>query len=132
MEVRFIKPDELRKWWPNVRPGLENVKSKTPEDWIPEDIYTDCFTERAMLWALIDNNHPVAYFVLQPNGIYLHIWAAWSICNNELIVIEGLKYIKQIARHGNAQYLTFSSHRRGWDKRAAGLGFKPRQWICEV
>lgn len=132
MNVQLIKPEELRAWWPSIRPGLDLVKRKTPEDWIPEDVYSDAFNGRAMIFALKNDNRVVGYFVLQPMGIYLHVWAAWSLENNEEIVIEGLKCIKNIARQGNAQYLTFSSHRKGWFRRAAELGFKPRQYICEV
>lgn len=132
MNVRFIKPDELRNWWPSIRPGLDYLQTKTPEEWIPEDVYSDCFNGRALAFALMQDEIVKAYFVLQPMGIYLHIWAAWSLENKEEIVIEGLKFIKEIARQGKSQYLTFSSHRKGWQRRAAELGFKPRQWICEV
>lgn len=132
MEYRLIEAQELRKWWAGVRPGLELIQRKTPEEWIPEDIYADCFNGRAMLFAILESQSVKGYFVVQPNGIYLHVWAAWSLENKEEIVIQGLEFVKNLARNGGAQFVTFSSHRRGWDKRAAELGFKPRQWICEV
>ena len=40
--------------------------------------------------------------------------------------------IKQMALTTNVKYITFSSHRRGWSKRAVQYGFRPKLWICEV
>jgi hypothetical protein len=85
-----------------------------------------------MLWVILENNHFVGFFILQPMGETMHLWAAWTLENNYQIVESGLKYIKDICRQGNVKYLTFSSHRQGWQRRAKQLGFRPKQWICEV
>ena len=132
METKYISPQELRSWWPSVKPGLENVKTKSPEDWIIEDVYVDCYNGRSMLWALIDESRVIGYWVLQPDGDKLHVWAGWSLENRHDNLENGLKYIKEIARQGNAKYITFSSHRKGWIKRAKSLGFSPKLWISEV
>jgi hypothetical protein len=132
MEFRYIPVDQLRNWWPSVRPGLDKIKTRSPENWIPEDVYTDCFNQKAMLWVILENNHFVGFFILQPMGDTMHVWAAWTLENNYQIVESGLKYIKDICRQGNVKYLTFSSHRQGWQRRAKQFGFRPRQWICEV
>jgi hypothetical protein len=132
MEFKFITVDELRGWWGSIRPGIEKIKSKSPENWIVEDVYTDLFNQKSMLFVVLENNHFKGFFILQPLGQELHVWAAWTLENDYLIVEKGLKYIKQLASNGNAKYLTFSSHRRGWQRRAEQLGFRPRKWICEV
>ena len=132
MEIKYITPQELREWWPSIKPGLENVKAKSPENWIVEDVYCDCFIKKSMIWVLLDEGKIIGYWVLQPNGQELHVWAGWALENRHDNLEIGLKYIKDIARQGNAKYITFSSHRRGWDKRAKTLGFRPRLWICEV
>ena len=49
-----------------------------------------------------------------------------------LFLNNALKYIKQMALTTNVKYITFSSHRRGWSKRAVQYGFRPKLWICEV
>jgi hypothetical protein len=115
-----------------VRPGLDKIKTRSPENWIPEDVYTDCFNQKAMLWVILENNHFAGFFILQPMGDTMHVWAAWTLENNYQIVESGLKYIKDICSQGNVKYLTFSSHRQGWQRRAKQFGFRPRQWICEV
>lgn len=132
MEYKFIQVDDLRKWWHLVKPGLEKVKTKSPENWIIEDVYTDCFNQKSMLWVLLDEGRFVGFFILQPMGDKMHVWVAWTLENNQQIVENGLKYIKEMSRQGGMKYLTFSSHRKGWDKRSRQYGFRPRQWICEV
>ena len=132
MEIKYITPQELREWWPSIKPGLENVKAKSPENWIVEDVYCDCFIKKSMIWALLDEGKIIGFWVLQPTSQELHVWAGWALENRHDNLEIGLKYIKDIARQGNAKYITFSSHRRGWDKRAKTLGFRPRLWICEV
>lgn len=132
MEYRFIPVEELRNWWASVRPGLETIKGRSPENWIVEDVYTDCFNQKAMLWVLIENNHYEGFFILQPMGDEVHIWAAYSQRNDEIIVKQALQFIKNMAREAGKKYLTFSSHRQGWNRRAKEYGFRPRKWISEV
>jgi hypothetical protein len=131
-EFKFIPVDDIRKWWASVRPGLEKIKSKSPENWIVEDVYTDCFNQKAMLWVVLENNHFNGFFILQPMGEELHVWAAWTLENDYQVVQKGLQFIKNMAREANVKYLTFSSHRPGWDRRAKAYGFRPRKWISEV
>jgi len=38
-EFIFVEPKELHEYWPEVRPGLEEV-AKFGDAWIPEDVYT--------------------------------------------------------------------------------------------
>ena len=132
MEYKYVSVDELRNWWPFIKPGLEKVKAKSPENWIVEDVYVDCFNQKSMLWVLIEDKRFVGFFILQPLGNTMHIWVGWTLENNQQIVENGIKYIKDLSRQGGMKYLTFSSHRRGWDKRSKQYGFRPRQWICEV
>lgn len=132
MEFRYIQPDQLRAWWPSLRPGLDKIKTRSPENWIVEDVYTDLFNGRSMVWVCIDNDRYAGFFVLQPMGLTMHVWAGYTLENNQQIVENGLKYIKILASQANAKFITFSSHRNGWQRRAAQLGFRPKQWICEV
>lgn len=132
MEFRYIQPDQLRAWWPSLRPGLDKIKTRSPENWIVEDVYTDLFNGKSMVWVCIDNDRYAGFFVLQPMGTTMHVWAGYTLENNQQIVENSLKYIKILASQANAKFITFSSHRNGWQRRAAQLGFRPKQWICEV
>ncbi len=55
-----------------------------------------------------------------------------SLENSYDVVENALKYIKGMAKEAGVKNITFSSFRRGWDRRAAAYGFRPKQWICEV
>ena len=128
MNVQYIKPDELRKVWQYIKPGLEVILQKSPEAWIPEDIYSDCFNQRSMLWAFVEDNTVVGFVVLQPMGDNLHIWCAYGKGDFD----AGLDHVLRIARDGGARTISFDSWRKGWDRKAKALGFRPRKWVREV
>lgn len=132
IEFHFVPQQELRDWWPSIKPGLNEIKQKSPEPWIVEDVYVDLFNQKSMLWIGKENNHFVGFFILQPMGHEVHLWAAWALENDYQRVEKGLQFIKNMARNSNVKYITFSSHRPGWQRRAAHYGFRPRKWICEV
>ena len=128
MEKVYIQPHELRMYWAFVRKGLQTILSKTPEEWIPEDVYVDCFNGKALLWAFKQDNRLVGFSVLQPQGDNLHIWCAYFEHNLE----PCWQAIQEIADAGGAKTITFDSHRKGWDRVARNLGFIPRKWIKEL
>jgi len=132
MEYKYIEPKELRKWWATIKPPLEKINSRGNDGWILEDVYTDCFNQKSLLFVGIENNRYQGFFILQPLGEILHVWAAYSLENDYDIVKNALEFIKSMARQANAKNITFSSYRRGWDKRAVSYGFRPKSWICEV
>ncbi len=132
IEFKYIEPNQLRKWWPSIKDGLSKIKSHSPENWIPEDVYTDCFNRVSDLFVVISGQRFAGFFVLQPLENTVHVWAAWTLENDYQIVDAGLKYVKSLASQAGAKYLTFSSHRKGWQRRAAAYGFRPNKYICEV
>lgn len=132
MEYKYIEPQQLRGWWESIKPALEKIRSRGNDGWIVEDVYTDCFNQKSLLFVSIENNHYKGFFILQPMGETLHLWAAYSLENSYEVVKNALKYIKGMAAQANVKNITFSSHRRGWDRRAAAYGFRPKLWICEV
>jgi len=128
MNVQYIKQDELRNVWQYIKPGLEVILKKSPESWIPEDIYSDCFTGRSLLWVFVEDNSVVGFVVLQPIGDNLHIWCAYGKGDFD----AGLDHVLRIAREGGARTISFDSWRKGWDRKAKALGFRPRKWVREV
>lgn len=128
MEKIYIQPHELRQHWSFVREGLNTILSKSPEDWIPEDVYVDCFNNKALLWLFKQDNRLIGFSVLQPQEDNLHIWCAYFEHN----LAVGWQAIQDIAKAGGAKTITFESHRKGWGKVADSLGFTPKKWIKEI
>lgn len=132
MQVKYIPKEQLRYYWDFVKSGLEKVRSKGHNDWISEDVYCDCFEQRAMLWLVEKDNVGVGFMVLQPLGKTMHLWAAWLDSNNPQDLEDGLIHAQNIAKQGGCEKLTFSSVRKGWERRARQLGFNPSTWEIKV
>jgi len=128
MILHYIPKDNLRQHWEYIRHGLEIVRSKGHTEYIPEDVYCDCFEQRSMLFMGIIDNTPVGFGVLQPIGNRLHVWAAWSLINDEALFMQAFQEIQQIAKQGGKTKVTFNSERRGWERKARQMGFKPQTW----
>jgi hypothetical protein len=128
MILHYIPKDNLRQHWEYIRHGLEIVRSKGHTEYIPEDVYCDCYEQRSMLFMGIIDNKPVGFVVLQPIGNRLHVWAAWSLINDEALFTQAFQEIQQIARQGGKTKVTFNSERRGWERKARQMGFKPQTW----
>lgn len=128
MILHYIPKDNLRQHWEYIRHGLEIVRSKGHTEYIPEDVYCDCYEQRSMLFMGIVDNKPVGFVVLQPIGNRLHVWAAWSLLNDDALFMQAFHEIQQIAKQGGKTKVTFNSERRGWERKARQMGFKPQTW----
>jgi hypothetical protein len=128
MILHYIPKDQLRTHWEFIKHGLEIVRSKGHPEWLAEDVYCDCYEQRSMVFLAITDNKPYGFVVLQPIGNTLHIWAAWSVINNEELQNEAFQEIQAIAKQGGKSKVTFSSQRKGWERRAKAMGFQPQTW----
>jgi hypothetical protein len=126
--LHYIPKDKLREHWDFIKHGLELVRAKGHTEWIVEDVYCDCYENRSMVFLAITDNKPYGFVVLQPIGNTLHIWAAWSVINNEELQNVAMKEIQAIAKQGGKSKVTFSSQRKGWERRARAMGFQPQTW----
>jgi hypothetical protein len=128
MILHYIPKDQLRTHWEFIKHGLEIVRQRGHTEWIVEDVYCDCYENRSMVFLTITDNKPYGFVVLQPIGNTLHIWAAWSAINNEELQNAAMKEIQAIAKQGGKSKVTFSSQRKGWERRARAMGFQPQTW----
>jgi hypothetical protein len=130
MEKLYIEPKNLRSWWHFVKPGLEDVLKKSPENWIPEDVYADCMNGKVMLWVFSENNYPVGFAVLAVRSDALHCWCGWA--NSVGHFKSAVECVSEIAKAGGSKFVTFESWRSGWERLAPKFGFKPRTWVKEI
>jgi hypothetical protein len=128
MILHYIPKDNLRQHWDYVKHGLELVRAKGHTQWIVEDVYCDCYENRSMLFMGIIDKQPVGFVVLQPIADTLHVWATWSTLNDETLFYQAWQEIQAIAKQGGKSRVTFSSQRKGWERKARALGFKPQTW----
>jgi hypothetical protein len=130
MIVKHVPVNELQSWWAFVKKGLEIIKRKSSEDWIPEDIYANCLFGKSLLWVFIVDNKPVAFAVLLPEGETVHVWCGWTSVPGMLD--QYIAETEKILRSMNYTKISFSSWRPGWDKVAYKHGFRPRLWVKEL
>ena len=128
MILHYIPKQDLRQHWDYVKHGLELVRSKGHTEWIVEDVYCDCYENRSILFIGIIDKQPVGFVVLQPVGNALHVWATWSTLNDKTLFHQAWQEIQAIAKQGGKSKVTFSSQRKGWERNARELGFKPQTW----
>ena len=128
MILNYIPKDQLRLHWDYVKHGLELVRAKGHTEWIVEDVYCDCYENRSMLFIGMVDNKPVGFVVLQPIGNTIHVWATWSTLNDKTLFQQAWQEIQLIAKQGGKSKVTFSSQRKGWERSARELGFKPQTW----
>ena len=128
MILHYIPKDKLREHWDYVKHGLELVRQHGHTQWIVEDVYCDCYENRSMLFIGVIDQQPVGLVILQPIADALHIWATWSTLNDSTLFYQAWQEIQQIAKNGNKVKVTFSSQRKGWERKARELGFKPQTW----
>jgi hypothetical protein len=125
----IVQPQDLRNHWWFVRQGLERILRKSPEPWIPEDVYSAVVSNRANLWLAIENNKAVGFVVGYVNGDNFHVWCAYGSLSGNLK--EWFSALEDIART-QCTHITFDSWRPAWSKVAEELGFKPRSWAKEL
>jgi len=131
MRYEYQTPDMIRERWDFIRFGLSRILRKSPEPYIPEDVYLNLGTGKAFLWlGLSDNGNSEGFFILEKNGDTCHIWCVWAVAPN--LLEDGVEYIEKLAREFGAQKLTFDTNRVGWVKVADKLGFRPRTWVKEL
>jgi hypothetical protein len=126
---RIVEPHELRQTWGFVRNGLETILSKSPEPWIPEDVYVALMNNRANLWLAIENDKAIGFVVGYINQDNFHVWCAWGDLSGNLK--QWFSELEDIART-QCTRITFDSWRPGWNRVAKELGFKPRSWAKEL
>lgn len=128
MQLKYIHPTDLRQVWSQIKPSLEDMAKRSI--WIVEDAYCDLKEGRANLYLTIEDKYFTGYIITQTLGSTLHIWAAYN--NKNDVLVDGLESVKALAKEQGLSEITFISPRKGWDKVAPKIGFKPSQWVYKL
>lgn len=124
----IVETKDIKAYWGFVRPGLEEILRKSPEDWIPEDIYAHCLNGNAILWMFMADE-PLGFWVLIPRGDTVHVWCAYTPYH---VLDAGMQAFEESVKKAGMKKVTFESNRRGWDKIAKKYGYYPRSWVKEL
>jgi len=132
MILHYIPNHELRQHWDFVKNGLEIVRSKADSSWIVEDVYCDCYENRSMLFLIIANKTLYGFAVLQPNNQAMHVWVTWININDNKLLEQIFEEAKVISKQNGKSTITFTSQRKGWERKAKQMGFKPLTWEFKI
>ena len=132
MILHYIPNHELRQHWDFVKNGLEIVRSKADSSWIVEDVYCDCYENRSMLFLIITNKTLYGFVVLQPNNQAMHVWVTWMNVNDNKLLEQIFAEAKVISKQNGKSTITFTSQRKGWERKAKQMGFTPLTWEFKI
>ena len=132
MILHYIPNHELRQHWDFVKNGLEIVRSKADSSWIVEDVYCDCYENRSMLFLIITNKTLYGFVVLQPNNQAMHVWVTWMNVNDNKLLDNIFEEVKVMSKQSGKSTITFTSQRKGWERKAKQMGFKPLTWEFKI
>lgn len=124
--LRLVQPHEFATYWPLVRAGVEKVHERAGNGWLPEDVYMSCKGGQSLLFVAFVHDYYTGFVVATPaigwTGPQLHLWCVFN--RGERDVLETfLPDLVRIAKERGVQRITMSSPRKGWERRAADLGF---------
>jgi hypothetical protein len=122
--VKSVPITEVPKLWKDIRPHLEKIIERGGSDgWISEDVYAIICAGNATLY--VNDGEWLGFCVVQLLPHYttkkLHVW----ILHLESDPEPFMGRLKDLARQHGATRITFSTARKGWEKRAERLGFTP-------
>lgn len=131
MTVRLVAlpPNDFRSAWDYFKQNLLNILTKGEESWIPEDIFLEVMTGRSAAFLVEADGAVSGGMVTTARGETLHVWVLWDTSGHLQDIFEE---VRQMAKAAGFRYGSFETRRRGWDKVAPKLGFRPRTWIQEV
>lgn len=120
-----LAPENIRTYWPVIRPGLEYIQSECSTEWMPEDIFAACIAGAAELW--VDPAHNDGFLILQErplsfeHGKSLLVWVAYL--NSGGGVPAYLPLIEEIARRRGCVKVEFWSPRIGMGRLTEKHGY---------
>lgn len=121
--MRPVALHEIPKLWPLIRPALDKLALHGSDGWLPEDVYAIVCAGNATLY--VNDGDWLGFCVLQVMPHYttkkLHVWLLY-LASDPAPFMDRLR---AVARSCGATKITFATARKGWQRRAARLGFRP-------
>jgi hypothetical protein len=112
-EKEFVAPDiaDIRMEWDNVRPGIEEILSDTPQlTFLPEDVYSECVNDRATLLT-----SPAGFVILTiesdpfTRDRTLLIWLAYMYVRSTNSWLDHMEWFEGVARGLQCKFIEMRS-----------------------
>jgi hypothetical protein len=122
--LNYIHPDNLHSCWDFVKQGLTRIHDRARDRWMVEDVYSMLKANAAALYIV---NEQDGFVILQQvrgwDAPEVFVFAAYIVPGRG-VMDESFEEVKKIAASLGAKRIKFQSKRKGWEKRAAELGYQ--------
>ncbi len=118
--------------WPQIKPGVEEVIRKCPDDFWPEDVYASLQRGGSTLF-LVEDGFMVVEIVNDAFSTKktLYVWILYWLKaeENQDLLYE---HLDRLAKQAGCCRIHFKSPRMGWMKKAKGFKLKLITWEREI
>lgn len=127
MDFILVSPETLRAHWATLRPSLDAVQAKAPDDWIPEDVYHAIKSGDAACHVVLDDAGYAGCLITQrlqaefSGDPVFHVWIVHNAGDAD-VFDAGLELVRTMAKNAGARRITLGSPRKGWGKRFPLVG----------
>lgn len=144
MNCSYVQPKDLQHAWANIKPSVSRIALRYETDWIPEDVYASLRSGESQLFLVGDGR---GFVVLKKNlnqytgESSLFVWVGsyfdadkhgpdFTVDEKNALTAQ----LCEMAKSAGATSVMFESPRRGWDKIALEMGWKPvmTTWKVDV
>lgn len=134
-EFRWVPQAEIGDYWQTIKPGLAETAEKAPGGWTPGDVFVQLANGQATLHLALVDQHYRGFMISkvrqEPEGVKLLIWIAHGDGSGNLMA-DNMDQLRDWAKNVGAVCLQMQSNRKGWERVASKLGFRPTMTIYET
>ena len=117
MQLIPIPPEKVDRVWPHVRELVK--KTLVHSDLLEEQILELLIEGHLFLILGRQAKRCVGFMIFKPEGLNLHI-----VLMNSIVGADLSPYFDKFVKRQGVDSITFTSHRKGWERRAPQLGFE--------
>ena len=114
----FRHEPTVRRFWPVILPGVQQIRETNKEPWLPEDIFTALVTGGAQLYVFHKEGAFAGFSVLQvmqfpfQDEPVVNIWLGYAVEKGN--AHYGVELTRQVASAAGIERIVFASPHEGW------------------
>lgn len=117
-QATFRHEPNIRRFWPVVKPGVEQIRDTNKEAWLSEDVFAALMAGAAQLYVFHKNGAYAGFSVLQVMQMpfcdepVVNIWLGYAVEKGN--AHYGVELTRQVASAAGVERIVFSSPQEGW------------------